>query len=142
MTGPGLVPTFLYYFVGTTAIVAFVLTRGLDNAAAIGNPYQIGIVVGALLGGLGAYFNSHNQIELPVKNRGAFLKQLNEALTAMGYQETEADDADQGVKIYQRPFPSGAFSGKLFVQIEGSQAAIAGRASSLRQLRKRLNAKP
>lgn len=85
--GPGWVPTFLYYFVCTTLIVSFVAEQGTE-AIQMGNPYPIGIFCGLVAGSLGAYFNSHITISLPIKNRGAFLAKLNAALTEMGYQET------------------------------------------------------
>lgn len=135
MTGPGFLPTFLYYCAGTTVIVAFVLAKGLDSSASIRELYQIGLLVGIGVGGFGAYLNSHREIELPIKNRGAFLAQLNRTLTDLGYVEQAELD---GIKVYQRPFPSNIFSGKLFIQLAPKQAAIAGRASQVRRMQKRL----
>lgn len=138
-SGPGFIPTFLYYFVGTTFIVAFVVSKGLDTPElgdAIGNPFRVGILLGLAAGGLGAYLNSHDSIELPVKNRGAFSQKLNETLTAMGY--TQVEEIDE-VKVYQRPFPSSLFSGKVLVDLKHNQATIGGRASSIRKLQKRLD---
>ncbi|EKQ67798.1 hypothetical protein OsccyDRAFT_4088 [Leptolyngbyaceae cyanobacterium JSC-12] len=137
-SGPGFIPTFLYYFVGTTFIVVFVVSQGFNNPELIdtlGNPFRVGIWFGLLAGGLGAYFNSHNQIELPIKNRGAFLAKLKETMTALGY--VEASEIDQ-VKIYERSGASKFFSSKLFVELEAKTARISGRASSVRALQKHL----
>lgn len=137
-SGPGFVPTFLYYFVGTTFIVAFVVSKGLDTSeltGSMGNPLQVGILFGCIAGGLGAYLNSHDSVELPVKNRGAFSQKLNDTLTAMGYSDVEEVDA---IKVYKRPFPSSLFSGKVFVAVDNKQAIISGRSSSIRKLQKRL----
>ncbi|MBF2027382.1 MAG: hypothetical protein IGS48_11520 [Oscillatoriales cyanobacterium C42_A2020_001] len=136
--GPGFIPTFLYYFVGTTFIVVFVVSKGLDSPELIdtfGNPFRIGIVFGLLVGGVGAYFNSHNQVELPIKNRGAFLAKLKEALTALGY--TKVSEVEQ-VTIYERSGASKLFSSKLFVELDAKNAMVSGRASSVRALQKRL----
>lgn len=137
MTGPGFLPTFLYYFAGTTVIVAFVLAKGLEQSASLREVYQIGLVVGGIVGGLGAYLNSHREIELPIKNRGAFLAQMHRTFEELGYGEPAELD---GIKVYQRPFPNSIFSGKIFVQVEAKQVAIAGRASQIRRLEKRLTA--
>lgn len=137
-SGPGFIPTFLYYFVGTTFIVVFVVSKGLDNPELIdtfGNPFRVGILFGLLAGGVGAYFNSHNQVELPIKNRGAFLAKLKEVMTALGY--TEVSEVEQ-VKVYERSGASKFFSSKLFVELDTKTATVSGRASSIRAVQKRL----
>jgi hypothetical protein len=132
--GPGWVPTFLYYFVCTTLIVSFVAESGTETLQ-MGNPYPIGILCGLVVGSLGAYFNSHITISLPIKNRGAFLAKLNAALTEMGYQET-SQLAE--FTVYERSAARKIFSGKLFVHIEPKSATISGRSLRVRTLRQRL----
>jgi hypothetical protein len=137
-SGPGFLPTFLYYFVGTTFIVVFILSQGLDNSAlaTLGNPFQIAIPLGLLAGSLGGYFNGYEQLELPLKNRGADLKKLNQTLTTMGYVETQEFEQ---VKVYDRSFPASLFAGKLIVEINEKTALISGRANRIRTLKKTFN---
>jgi hypothetical protein len=134
MGGPGVVPTFLFYFVGATFIVVFILSEGLKEVE-IGNPYAIAIWFGIAAGALGAYFNSHLSISTPINNHGAFFKSLRDSLTQMGFAETAQID---NLTIYERPIPSRFFSGSLLVQVEDNTATIAGRSSIIRGLRKRM----
>ncbi|MDX2232323.1 MAG: hypothetical protein NW220_22000 [Leptolyngbyaceae cyanobacterium bins.349] len=135
-SGPGFVPTFLYYFVSTTLIVAFVVSQGLTNAESLAtwaSPLQIGLLFGLLGGSLGAYFNRYEAIELPLKNRGSDLKRLNQSLEKLGYIESR--EIDQ-VTVYERPFPSSIFAGKLLISINQQTVTISGRASRLNALSK------
>lgn len=135
MRGPGFAPTFLFYFVGTTFISAFVINKSVGADLELANPLQAGILFGLTAGLVGAYFNSHQTINLPIKNRGAFLKKLNDLLQQLGYEESGQIDE---FKVYSRPLPSSLFSGKLFVQIEKDNATISGRASKIRLLQKQM----
>lgn len=134
MKGPGFVPTFLFYFVGTTLIAAFVMDRGIGTELAF-NPFQVCILLGLVAGLVGAYFNSHQTLTLPIKNRGAFLKTLNQTLEQLGYREVGKLDE---FTVYSRPAPSNFFSGKLFVEIEKDSATISGRGNKIRLLKKRM----
>lgn len=134
--GPGFVPTFLYYFVSTTFIVVFVISNGLSNAEQLeifNNPFQIGIFLGLIAGSLGAYFNSYESAELPLKNLKADLKNLHQIITSMGYIEVQ--EIDQA-KLYERPFPSNFFAGKLILQPSEESIIVSGRSSRIRQLKK------
>lgn len=133
-SGPGFVATFLFYFVGTTFIATFVLSQGA-GLEEISNPYQVVILFGLTVGLASAYFNSHQTLTLPIKNRGAFLKKLKETLKQLGYEESGQLEE---VTIYTRPIPSSFFSGKLYVQIEKDAATISGRANKIRLLQKRI----
>lgn len=128
--GPGYMPTFLYYFVVTTFIVVFIVQQGGEELQ-IANPFQIAMFFGLAAGFLGARFNSSQTISLPVKNKGAFQKQLLQALNNWGYQETSELN---GFTVYQRSGLSQFFSGKIFVQLDKNTATIAGRASKMRSL--------
>lgn len=136
--GPGYMPTFLYYFVVTTFIVVFVVQQG-GEALQIANPFQIGMFFGLAAGFLGARFNSSQTISLPVKNRGAFQKQLLKTLNDWGYQESSELN---GFTVYERSGLSKFFSGKIFVQLDKNTATIAGRASKIRPLQKQLDPTP
>jgi len=135
-SGPGFVPTFLYYFVSTTLIAVFVISQGINDPQQqelLGNPFQVGILLGVLAGGIGAYFNAYEQAEFPIKNRGADLKAINDTLTAMGYAESQ--EVDQ-VKVYERSFPSNLFAGKLLLEFTEKTVLISARANRVRALRK------
>lgn len=136
--GPGYMPTFLYYFVITTFIVVFVVLQGGEELQ-IANPFQIGMFCGLAAGFLGARFNSSQTVSLPVKNKGAFQKQLLNTLNDWGYQETSELN---GFTVYERSGLSKFFSGKIFVQLDKNTATIAGRASKIRPLQKQFDPTP
>ena len=135
-SGPGFVPTFLYYFVSTTLIVTFVIAKGVTDAehlAIFSNPLQIGILFGLIGGGLGAYWNGYEAIELPLKNRKIDLKKLDEHLINLGYVESQVIDQ---VKVYERPFPASIFAGKLLVYTDEKTVHISGRSSRVKAFKK------
>ena len=132
--GPRFVPTFLYYFVGTSAIALFVLSRGLSHQLDV-DPSQVAIALGVVAGALGGYHNSTDTLEIPVKNKGGFAKNLQAILHGAGY--TAVDQLDE-FTVYQRAFPSRLFSGKVYVNITKDHAIISGRASLIRRLKKAL----
>jgi hypothetical protein len=135
-SGPGFAPTFLYYFVSTTLITLLVISQGLPDPQqqeVLGNPFPVALLLGVLAGGLGAYFNAYEQIELPIKNRGGDLKTLTQTLTDMGYAEVK--EVEQ-VKVYERSFPSNIFAGKLLVEFQEKSVLISGRANRIRTLKK------
>ncbi len=132
--GPRFVPTFLYYFVSTSAIALFVLSRGLGSQLDVA-PSQVAIALGVVAGALGGYNNSTDTLEIPVKNKGGFAKNLQEMLHSAGY--TAVDQLDE-FTVYQRAFPSRLFSGKVYVNITKDRALISGRANLIRRLKKAL----
>jgi len=135
-SGPGWIPTFLYYFVATTLIGALVLTEGLESNQLPGQTsFQIALLLGLAAGGVGAYFNSYETVTLPIKNRGAFTKRLGKALTEMGYGEVNTVES---VTVYERSALSRFFSGKILVELGTKNATISGRVGRMRQLKKRM----
>lgn len=135
ITGPGLIPTFLYYFVGTTFIVAFAVSQQTDTSLTSGAPYQVGILFGLFAGLTGAYFNRNLAVSAPFNDAAVFRQTLTKTLTEMGFQEQPAI-AD--CLVYERSSLSGFFAVKVLVQLDTTTATISGRASVIRQLRKRL----
>ncbi len=136
--GPGFLPTFLYYFVGTTLIVVLLIHQGVGNSALAdgsGNPFTVGILFGLLAGGVGAYFNRHELLTIPIANQKTFAQKLNTVLAEMGF--SEADRVEQ-VTVYERPIPSGFFSGKLFVHLEKESLTLSGRSRLVRSLQRQL----
>jgi hypothetical protein len=130
--GPGFLPTFLYYFTGTTVIFTFLAAKGLGLSLATGIPEQLGVLGGLVAGGLGAYINQTTSFSVQFRDRKKFLKELASALGELGYEQTAEED---GVRIYERSTARKFFSGKVYVQLEGNSATIASRASTVRQLR-------
>jgi hypothetical protein len=131
--GPGFLPTFLYYFVGTTVIVAIVVTQGLGLNPETGIPYQLGLPAGLLAGLVGAYFNRSIVIHIPFEHRHRFSKTLTDTLTQLGYAETGKFDE---FSVYERAGLSKFFSGKIFIQVEKTSATIAGRSRMIRTLQR------
>lgn len=136
-SGPGVLPTFLYYFVGTTLIVVLLISQGVGNPALAdaGNAFTVGIVFGLLAGGVGTYFNRHELLTIPIKNQKTFGQTMNTVLADMGFTATEQVEE---VTVYQRPIPSRFFSGKLFVQLDKDTLTLSGRSRLVRSLQKKL----
>ncbi len=137
--GPGLWPTFVYYFVSATLIAFLAIAQSLDTQSESGlptNPYVGAILFGLLSGAIGSYFNRNVTISLPVSNQKAFRQRLTEILTNSGFQAT---GELEGFTVYQRPKMSAIFSGKLFVYVSNDTATISGRASKVKALQKLLS---
>lgn len=133
--GPGFFATFLYYFSSTGLVFAMIAIAGTGASFSSGIPQEMGLA-GGLLGGLvGAYFNRTITLTLPAQNQKTFLKQLEAALTKMGYES--AGEAD-GLRVYQRQGLSRFMSGRIFLQFEDGNAILASRAVQIRTLKKRL----
>ena len=136
--GPGFVPTFLYYFVSTTLIVVFIISNGLSEAeksAFFDNPFQVGILLGLVAGGVGAYFNSYESFDFCLEKHGSNSKILAETLATMGYEKSQEIDH---ASIYERPFPGNFFAGKLILQFSENTVSISGRSNCIRTLKKLL----
>ncbi len=133
--GPGILPTFLYYFSGTALVSTLLAVKALNVGMDTGIPSQLGLVVGLFGGVVGAFFNRSVVLEVPFKHRKNFLKTLNSALAEMGYEL--AADTDDGA-VYERSPLRQLLSGKVFVQISGQTATICSRSIHIKALRKRL----
>lgn len=135
--GPGLLPTFLYYFTGTAVILSFVTLKALHIGIDTGIPQEVGAIGGLLAGVLGSYFNRTLSFSVPIQGKKKFRNQLETILSQMGYQQT---GEEEGVLIFERSASSGFFSGRVFVQIEGDMMTIASRASTVRRIKKAIEA--
>lgn len=132
--GPGVLPTFLYYFTATAIIVSFVTIKGLHFGADTGIPQVVGSIAGLIAGGLGTYFNRTIMLKIPVQGKKKFLNQLESTLSQMGYQKT----AEEG-EVFTFEQSAGTLSpSKIYVQLEGETATIACRARILRQVKQAL----
>lgn len=130
--GPGLLPTFLYYFTGTAVILSLVTLKALHVGLDTGIPQEIGAIGGLVAGLLGSYFNRTTSFTLPVQGKKQ-RNQLESTLSQMGYQQT---GEEEGILMFERSAASGFFSGKVFVQIDKEKMTIASRANTVRQLKK------
>lgn len=133
--GPGFVPTFLYYFVSSAILFSFVTNHVLGAGFSTGIPQQAGILAGLLAGLMGGYFNRTLTVELPIQGKKAFLNNLNDVMTKMGYQQQE--DVD-GVMVYEKSALAKWLSGKVFVKLEDRKATLASRAVHIWGIKKRL----
>ncbi len=134
-TGPGLIPTFLYYFVVMTLITAFVVSQQTDMSLATGAPYQIGILFGLLAGSTGAYFNRTVSITAAVSDGKAFTQTLTAALSELGFEQKTTIDT---FTVYERSALGGLFATKVLVELEGKAATISGRSRIIKQLQQHL----
>ncbi|MBD2075208.1 hypothetical protein H6F86_15150 [Phormidium sp. FACHB-592] len=134
-TGPGLIPTFLYYFVVMTLITAFVVSQQTDISLATGAPYQVGILFGLLAGLTGAYFNRNVSITAAVSDAKAFNQTLTATLSELGFEKEATIDS---FTVYKRSALSGLFTTKVLVEIEAKAATISGRSHIIKQLQQRL----
>jgi len=133
--GPGLIPTFLYYFVVMTLITAFVVSQQTDMSLATGAPYQLGILFGLLAGLTGAYFNRNVSITAAVSNAKAFTQTLTATLSELGFEQQTTINA---FTVYKRSSLGGLFATKVLVEIEAKAANISGRSHIIKQLQQRL----
>jgi hypothetical protein len=147
MKGPGFVPTFLYYFVGSSFIALFVLSQaatGTDaGGSALGNPWPVAILFGLLSGGVGGWLNSHTTLELPVNNKGGFVKRLEAALAAKGLAAMPRDAADKAgipddVTVYQRTGWTQRLAGRVFVEYDKKTAIVSGRSTLIKAIQKQM----
>jgi uncharacterized membrane protein YraQ (UPF0718 family) len=134
-SGPGFFFTFLYYFSCTSLIVIFVTWQGLGVNLDTALPYQFGSLLGLLAGLWGAYFNRSLSLNTTFSNQKAFLKNLNENLNSLGFQEQEKREE---LTIYSKSGLSNWFAGQILLQIDEKSATIIGRSSYIRRLRHRL----
>ena len=137
--GPGIAISFLYYFSTTTMIVAFFYSQSLDTSMFSPLPYRYGMVFGVVTGAIGAYLNRSKTISTSFKKSRAkqeFSNKLQEALVEMGF---EPKSEEEDYTIYGKSSLKSFFAGKIFVQIDKKSAAIAGRATDLKKLSKKLD---
>lgn len=109
--------------------------RSLDIGLSSGLPQQFGLL-GGLVGGLiGMYFNRTITLSVPIKSEKAFFKDLDAVLFQMGYQQSAQDGT---VRTYERTGLSKFLSGRVHVQVENDEAAIASRSIQIQALKKLL----
>ena len=135
-TGPGFALTFLYYFSGSVLVATFLAVKSFGYGLSTGLPGQLLLIVGAVGGFMGGFFNHTMILQVPFKSRKQFLKTLvQDTLEPMGYELAEEMDA---IKVYRRSTVRQLFSGKIYVEIQRDRAILASRAVHIRRLRKKL----
>lgn len=144
MSGPGVFPTFLYYFAFTYLVVTIVLKKGVTEPLPTNIAYSVSLILGISAGILGAYVNRTVQVSIPLEP--ATQAKLSTLLEAMGYQpvlrtngDSDGEQPRAGDYIaYERTGLSSLFSSKVFIQTTGTVATIAGRASMIKRLTNQL----
>ncbi len=134
-TGPGFALTFLYYFSGSALVAMVLAVKSSPYGLSTGVPGQLALIVGAVGGFLGGFFNHTMMLEVPFTNRKAFVKSLEAVLTPLGYELAEEVDK---VQVYRRSSLRQLFSGSIYVEIQQQRAVLSSRAMTIRVLRKRL----
>ena len=135
LRGPGFAVTFLYYFSTTTLIIAFLVAQKANVNFLSPANFQMGIVVGTLVGLVAAYFNHNITIEFEFKKKHTFTTKLNQALSKMGFDEQrQVED----FVVYYKSGVKKLFSGKISIKIEKKSARIMGRSSQVKQLRQNI----
>ncbi|MEB3268735.1 MAG: hypothetical protein VKJ09_09365 [Leptolyngbya sp.] len=135
-TGPGFALTFLYYFSGSALVATFLAVKSLGYGLNTGLPGQLALIVGAVGGFVGGFFNHTMTLTVPFKSRKQFLKTLvQDTLEPMGYELAEEVD---DIRVYRRSPLRQIFSGKIYVEVQRDRAILASRALHIRALRKKL----
>ena len=135
-TGPGFALTFLYYFSGSVLVATFLAFKSFGYGLSTGLPGQLLLIVGAVGGFMGGFFNHTMILTVPFKSRKQFLKTLvQDTLEPMGYELAEEVD---DIKVYRRSTLRQLFSGKIYVEMQRDRAVLASRAVHIRYLRKKL----
>ncbi len=135
--GPGAGVTFLYYFVGTAFVSAFLAHQALHVPFSSGIPNQLGSIVGLFGGLIGTYFNANKTLELPLRGQKVLLNRLTPILDEMGYSPIDRPDLEN-TQVFAREGSRGAFSGKIYVTFLGKTAVVNSRAVHIRALAKRI----
>lgn len=137
-SGPGAAFTFLYYFSTVSFITALFTARTLGVGMVTDIPLQLALVGGTVAGTAGMFLNRTKTVELPFDDKTAFLKQLERALSEMGYS---LDEKEETVSRYQRSNLSRLFSGDIYIQQRNTSIAVMSRAANVKRLQKRLDIK-
>ena len=139
--GPGIAPTFAYYFLCctliSTAVGSQLLSSPFDPRA-----FTLGVPIAAIVGGLGAYFNHSKSIELAAKKPRDLQKNLENLLKDWKFEQINRADSDslpKGTIVYQNTSPWRWMSGKVFVNIQGNRVSIASRSRLVDRIQKHLS---
>lgn len=135
-SGPGFTVTFLYYFVSTALLGAFISSQALSISLSSRIPFQIGIVLGAIGGGVATYFYRSVTIELPIQGSKLFMNRLNQTLVAMGF--ASQSELDEGITVYQKSNMGNLLVGSVYVQVGTDSVTLMSRAITIRRLQKQL----
>lgn len=135
--GPGVAPTFLYYFSATALLFTLVAAKGLGVSIRSEIPQQVGLLGGLLAGVVGAYFNRTIVRAFNPMPDKTLPTTLVDVLSRMGYQLAEEVE---GVQVYERSGLSRLFSGRVFVQREGQGLRVAGRSLQVKAIQTAMQA--
>lgn len=160
LSGPGFWTTFLYYFAMTVVIGGLTASQALHISPTSPTAVQVGILLGAIAGLGGGYFNRSVIWELPVQGRKAFFNRLQQSLQALklealvddstsdSFQDSKTsqgkaqrrskESEDAAVQVYGASGAGAFFSGRLYVRVEDGKAELMGRASTIKRLKQLL----
>jgi hypothetical protein len=143
--GPGLAPTFAYYF------LCCVLISIPVGSQLLGSPFDPrafawGVPIAAIVGAIGAKANHSKTIEITTKKPQRLEQDLQKLLE--GWQFTRAiaptdtqaaGGLPKGTIVYQNTSRWRWMSGKVFVNIQGNRVAIASRARLVERIQHHLS---
>jgi len=149
-SGPGLVPTFAYYF------LCCVLIGVPVGSQLLGSPFDPrafawGVPLAAIIGAIGAKANHSKTIEITTKKPQRLEQDLQRLLEGWQFTRmiaaTEGDRAEgadanglpKGTIVYQNTSRWRWMSGKVFVNIQGNRVAIASRARLVERIQHHLS---
>ena len=133
--GPGIAFTFVYYFSGAALVTALFTAKTLGVGFSSGITGQFALAAGSLGGLLGVFFNRTKTLEISVAKPKVFNREMEAALTEMGYVLAETVD---GIAVYQQSPLRRLFSGDIYVQKQRKTVVFVSRAANIRRLAKRL----
>ncbi|NJM58266.1 MAG: hypothetical protein HC857_13645 [Synechococcales cyanobacterium RU_4_20] len=106
---------------------------------------QIGLLLGAIAGLGGGYFNRSVIWMLPIQGRKVFLNRLEQSVQSLGLGLLEEEPASEAAnvatptpllaRVYGATGLGSTFSGRLYVNVYQDTAEIMGRAATIKKLK-------
>lgn len=149
LPGPGFWTTFFYYFAMTLVIGGVSASQALHISPIDPIAVQIGLILGAIAGVGGGYFNRSVIWMLPIQGRKVFLNRLEQSVQSLGLGLLEEEPASEAgnvaanvatptpllARVYGATGLGSTFSGRLYVNVYQDTAEIMGRASTIKKLK-------
>lgn len=139
--GPGLAPTFAYYFL-CCVLISIPVGSQLLGSSFDPRAFAWGVPLAALIGALGARANHSKTIEITAQKPRRLEQDLQRLLEEWKFARAIAspdDDLPKGTIVYQNTSRWRWMSGKVFVNIQGNRIAIASRARLVERIQQRLS---
>lgn len=139
--GPGLAPTFAYYFL-CCVLISIPVGSQLLGSTFDPRAFAWGVPLAAILGSIGAWANHSKTIEITTKKPRNLEQDLQKILEEWHFAPAIAapdDPLPKGTTVYQNTSRWRWMSGKVFVNIQGNRVAIASRARLVERIQQRLS---